>query len=175
MELHPEGFFKAEIINAVLGETQAGKPQIIADFQTEKGKVRGYFSLSEKSVEYTAEKLMCMGFKGDSWSDVNQAGFSMAGNRCQVSVQHDEWEGKTNAKVGFVYPENYSPELQGSDLAAANARKFDGVLAAVKGKYERGEKIGKAKAKKAPPTTTQPVDLARDNDAPPFDADGVPF
>jgi len=144
-DLHPEGVYKAEVLAAVLGESKTGKPQIIADFTTEHGRVRGYFSLSEKSVEYTAEKMMAMGFRGPSWSDVNLAAYSMVGNKVTVTVQHDEWEGKFSAKVAFVNREDYSPELQGSELASANAKKFDAILHAVRARVEKGEKRPPAK------------------------------
>jgi hypothetical protein len=126
--LHPEGYFDAEIVDHGITKSQSGTEQVAVKFQTDHGYITGWFPLTDKAIEYTVEKLQNMGFRGRSFSMLND-GRCLAGHRCNITVAHEEYRGNTNARVKRVNPEGYEgAEIKRDEAAARSASRFDALL-----------------------------------------------
>jgi len=130
--IHPAGQFAATVADHGITKTSNGKEQVAVKFETEHGFITGFFALSEKAIEYTLEKLQACGFDGSSLLELQSDPPRLAGNKCSIKVVHEEYDGKTNAKVQFVNPDGYVGfELKKDTDAAANAaKKYDALLRA---------------------------------------------
>lgn len=126
-ERHPAGNFRAEILDHGWSESSTGTPQFTVKFQTEHGHVNGYFPMTDRAAEHTLRKIRAMGYEGDDLDDLAD-GSVLKGCFCQIQVTHETHNGKTSAKVGFVDPDGYVPGVKKSAGAAANARRFNGLL-----------------------------------------------
>lgn len=106
--MHPEGVFPARITGHCIGASRnKGTPQIVVRFETDfDGDVKnivGYFYLTPKAESYTMDNILAMGFNGDAIEEIND-GQCMVGNRCDVTIKHEEYQGKMNARVAFIDP-----------------------------------------------------------------------
>ncbi len=105
-DLIPAGRYPAKSIDAQLGEAKSGNEQIGVCFQIQGDGVcsgrmlTGFFSFSDNAVDYTMEKLRNAGWQGDDLSDLSSLCPSEV--ECSIVVQHEDYEGKTNAKIAFV-------------------------------------------------------------------------
>lgn len=86
------------------GESSTGKPQLVVNFEILEGPSEGkriawfgYFT--EKTTQRTVESLRLCGFKGD---DLAGAVVQKLDQEVQIVVAHEEYEGKTTAKVRWV-------------------------------------------------------------------------
>lgn len=109
-ELFPKGNYLATVLEHGFGKTPSGSEQFVVKFDTEAGVITGYFSLAEtvndkgkSAADYTMGKIRAMGFNGDDLGELAE-GDLLAGNKCDITVEHDTYQGKTKAKVGFVNP-----------------------------------------------------------------------
>ena len=126
--LHPEGYFDAEILDHGITVSQTGTEQVAVKFQTEKGIITGWFPLTDRAIEYTVEKLQNMGFCSSTFSKLND-GKCLVGNRCNIKVSHEEYRGEVNAKIKYVNPEGYEgAEIKRDEAAAKSASRFDALL-----------------------------------------------
>jgi len=127
MQLHPEGFYEAEILDHGYSKSKTGTDTLVVRFETEHGLVNGYFYLTHKAAEGTIRKIRAMGFAGDDLGELAD-GAELRGNRCQVQVEHSDYGEQTTARVGWVYPIGYTPGVQRDAEAAAAVKQFNAVL-----------------------------------------------
>lgn len=127
--MHPAGSFDAEILDHGYSKSRGkGSDQFFVVFQTEAGTITGFFSLSDKAITYTIEKIRNMEFQGDDLGDLAD-GHALRGNQCSIVVDHEEFDGKINARVGFVNPLGQTGGAIERDATAANnARRFNALL-----------------------------------------------
>ena len=126
--MHPAGTFEAAIRDHGIALAQTGTEQVVVKFETEAGFITGFFALTDKAITYTMDKLVAMGYRGQSMLDVND-GKCMLGNRCSITVVHEKYQGETRAKVSFVNPVGWEgAEIRRDEQAARNAQRFDALL-----------------------------------------------
>ena len=128
-DIHPTGEFTAEVVDHGIATSKAGKPMLVAKFKTIHGYLTGWFSMSEKAIEYTVKKAVAMGFTGKSLSDLND-GKCLIGKECTITVKHEDFDGKTSAKVDRIDPlgGGGGAEIKRDLAAAKSAAMFDGLL-----------------------------------------------
>ena len=154
--MHPTGVYNAIIRDHGITQSNGGTIQVCVKFETECGMITGWFAMTDRAAEYTVQKINNMGFRGESLSELND-GACLVGNKCQITVDHEEYQGEQQAKVGWVNEEGYTgKEIERSADAAQDARKrFDALL-------HKTQKKNGNKAK-----TTTAADSPAD-DEPPF-------
>src|SRR3954468_14263609 len=84
------------------GETKAGEPKISMRFKLSTGETiywYGYFS--ENARDRTVKALRLVGFVGDSLADASNQRLNQP---VQLVIKHEEYNGKTSAKVQYVNP-----------------------------------------------------------------------
>ena len=101
----PAGRYPARTVEADLGYTKSNTEQVALGFEVLAGehqgwRITGFFSFSEAAVDYTMEKLRNAGWQGDDISDLSS--LCPSSTECSIVVRHEEYEGKTSAKVAFV-------------------------------------------------------------------------
>jgi len=132
-ELHPKGIFNdVEIVDH--GFREKGDPPKLCfyvRFKTEHGTVWGDFYLTDKAVEYTLPKIAAMGYDGDDLPELGD-GTVLCGNIVQITVEHDTWNDKTSAKVGFVNVNNHVQGPTHDEKAAASSKAFNAMFRAAK-------------------------------------------
>ena len=127
-KLHPEGMHLATVLDHGITKSGSGTPQVAIKFETEYGIITGWFALTHRAAEYTAEKVAACGFVGDSFADLNTDGL-LVGNRCKITVRHETYEGETRAKIQFINSEDYAGyEIERDMEAAQAARAFDALI-----------------------------------------------
>lgn len=165
--MHPAGVFTATVLDHGIGETKNGNPQVMVLFETEKGTIFGYFVLTDEAAKWTLEKVRNMGFMGDDLMQLNQEGL-LAGNKCDITVDHETYDDKLQAKVGWVNRVGEAPGTVDRDpVAAKNAKRYNAMLKKMKPK---APKEAEAFDKKPP---TKPEDVVTHEDPP--DADDCPI
>lgn len=99
----PEGTYRARVKSADFGFTSKGTEQVQVvfdvldpDYDGETVMWWGYFS--EKTAERTMQSLRYCGWKGDDVTDLK----GISDNEVEVVVEHNTYEGKTNARVAWV-------------------------------------------------------------------------
>ena len=126
--MHTTGTFEAAIVDHGFGSSKNTKsPQFVVSFQTDEGPITGFFSMTDKAIEYTLEKIRNMGFDGADLGLLAD-GTALRGSRCQIVVKHETWEGVTRAKIDGVWPIGHVPGIQRDEAAAANVRRFNALL-----------------------------------------------
>jgi hypothetical protein len=99
-----EGKYEAKVTGIVLSEGKNAE-QVLIEFELTAPEVAGqnitaYRSLSDKAAEYTVKDLQTLGVSGLTDQELEAA----IDKRCQIVVQHEEYDGKTRAKVKFINP-----------------------------------------------------------------------
>lgn len=148
-DLCPEGFHGAEILEHGWGAAKTGTPQFITDFLVmpdpakpeETWQVRGFFAMSDAAAEYTIQKIRNMGYAGDKLEELNGEPPILQGHQVVIQVKHSVYEGKTTAKVEWVYPEGWTPGMKKDENAAANVTRFNALLKKVKPASEKEESL----------------------------------
>jgi len=126
--MHPTGLHSAVVIDHGITKSTNGTCQVAVKFETEYGLISGWFPMTDKAAEYTIEKLNNMGFNGRSLEGL-QDGKCICGNKCVITVAHEEYNGKTSAKVKYVNPEGYEGmEIKRDAEAQQNIKRFDALL-----------------------------------------------
>lgn len=134
--LHPTGNFQAEITDHGYGTSDNAKRSEFfwVKFKTDFGIISGKFYLTQAAIEHTIKKVRAMGFTGNQMEALAD-GTALVGNRCEIEVTHKPYTSKTGEnkffpEVGFVNPIGGGGRgFKRSDGAAANARRFDKLLA----------------------------------------------
>lgn len=127
-DMHPEGNFTAEIADHGFSEAQTGTMQFWAVFETEAGKITGYFPLTEAAAEGSLKKIVAMGYDGTNLGADLSDGTLLRGRKCVIAVKHEEYKGVVRDKVAWVNPEGWVPGPRHSEDAAANVSRFNGLL-----------------------------------------------
>jgi hypothetical protein len=122
----PAGWHTAKIVDHGISPGKKGS-QVVVQFDCEAGIILGYFSLTDKSAEYTVNKIRAMGFQGDDLQQLND-GECIKGNLCEIQINHETFEGVERAKVGFVNPYGQQGGVRHDDEAAANVVRFNALL-----------------------------------------------
>ncbi len=97
------GTYSAVARSYEFGKTNKGLPQVVITFElVGEGEARGqtvpWFGIfHENTWKRTIESLRHCGFKGD---DIKNLG--KLNQIVDIVVEHNEWEGKTNARVSWV-------------------------------------------------------------------------
>ena len=130
MPNHPIGTYTAEIAEHGLCKSKnAGTPQVAVRFVTMHGPIMAWFPLTDRAVEYTMEKLLAMGFTGNTFSSLNSD--CLVGNKCVIVIDEDEYNGQKRPRVKFVNPEGDmggGAEIKKDQQAAQAASRFDALL-----------------------------------------------
>ena len=134
MELHPEGTFNdVEILDHGFDESpDKGTLNFWVKFKTEHGEIGGRFYMSEKAIEHTCKKIAAMGFRGDDLNEL-AGGETLLGKLCQITVEHEEYDGTTRARVGFVNENHSTGNWSHNEAAALKASQFNAIWRAQKG------------------------------------------
>jgi hypothetical protein len=132
-ELHPEGLFKAEIMNHGFGKSSTGSEYFGVEFGTllegdATGKITGFFYLTDAAAEETVKKIRIMGYEGFNLHELGVEPPILSGKMVQIQVVHESYQGKIRDKVNWVYPENYEPGLRKDVETASNVKRFDALL-----------------------------------------------
>ena len=136
---HPIGTFNdAEITDHGFGESGEKKtPHLWVIFKTDHGELQGYFYLTDKSAQFTMEKLVHMGLPaGSDWDQAVaglESGELLQGNLVQLEVESDSYSGTPRPKVKTVRSNNYEGGHRRSETAAANVKKFGALWRKTKG------------------------------------------
>jgi hypothetical protein len=132
-DLHPSGVFDdVEIIDHGFDEVgEKNSLRFWVKFQTGEGMVFGNFWLTPKAAEHTLKKIAIMwGAEAPDKPDMKSLddGTELAGNVVQVTVEHDTWEGKTRAVVGFVNRNHAEGGPTRDENATSSASAFNALL-----------------------------------------------
>jgi hypothetical protein len=99
----PAGTYRARCKSAELCLTSSGKEQIQAmfelidpDFDKETVPWWGFFT--EKTAERTMQSLRYCGWRGDDITDLD----GVTANEVEIVVEHNDYNGKVNARVAWV-------------------------------------------------------------------------
>ena len=129
---------------------QNSTPQVIVQFEiieheTTAGRRIFWFGfLSDKAAEYTLKNLRTCGFVGDDLASVLTQPIN---NIVQLSIEHQEYDGKASARVAFINSP-YAGIKIAKPMVGADLARFAATLKAkLKGiPVVAGEKIGGKKA-----------------------------
>lgn len=116
-----------EVVDHGFDKSSKGTPCFWTVFRLDDGQeITGYFYLSEKSAEFTFDKIAAMGAKGVPLKDLAD-GKALAGNLVQIVINHEEYDGKLKARVQFVNKNNSSGSNGPSrdENAAASAASYE--------------------------------------------------
>jgi len=140
-DMHPEGNFSAEVVDHGFSQAKTGTIQLWIAFETEHGTITSFLPLTDAAVEGSLRKLVAAGYTGTNLGELAD-GTMLRGNCCVITVKHEEYQGVTRAKVSWINPEGWVPGPQRDETAAANASRFNGLLAKIqqdKAKSSKGD------------------------------------
>lgn len=127
------GQYDAVAVASAMGKSQAGHPTLAVRFVVEGvGTISWYGSFSENAYPFTVEALQALGWDPAS----NNYAFGVlaeenffAGAKANITVKHDEYEGKWKWKVAWVNPLG-GGALFTEKLSKADAESFEAMLRA---------------------------------------------
>ena len=122
-ELHPEGVFQAKCCEWALIETKSGAPQVYLVLEKPDGsRLPAYYgSLSEAALPYTLKALRNCGWAGSDIMELDHASCGMDKNIVEAVVMHEEYDGKTRAKVKWL---NIPGAIMATPLSADKKAAF---------------------------------------------------
>ena len=145
-----DGYYMAVVSDHGYGpkDGEEGSPYLAVKFNLETldtheaiGSLTAFLYLTDKSIEHTAKKLRAIGYIGNDASELAD-GTRMRGMRCQVQVTNEAYEGKVRAKIGWIYPEDYTPGVvKGENSAKLNASRLSTLLKATPATDKKGDPI----------------------------------
>jgi hypothetical protein len=126
-ELLPEGNYEAVATEVEFRTMTTGTQGVAVSFNITKGvhsgkAAYGSFWLTEGAIKKTVESLRFIGCRLQDGDITDTHGF---GKKVRISVKHEEYEGKTRARVGFV---NQMREEMADDDKKSIAAKFKGAV-----------------------------------------------
>lgn len=137
--LIPPGNYAARPVSWQLGTTKEGKPQVEVAFVITQacehtGEPISWFGFfTDKTFETTVKALQLMGFDSDDLSTINEVGPQDV--EVSLKIQHEQYEGKTQARVRWVNDPNFgglvSKRMDEAD-AKAFAKNMRAQMAALK-------------------------------------------
>ena len=135
------GTYEARPITAALGQTKGDKPCVGVEFELDTGAHISWFGyFTEKTTERTIESLRFCGWTGQDLDDLREIG-SKDKLTVQLVIEHEEYDGKTTAKVQWVNRGGglrLSKPLEGQ-AAKAFAAQMKGAVVA----YDQAKGIAK--------------------------------
>lgn len=162
------GIHRGIVTAWALGTTSKGGEQVAVTFQlpdSENETIvwRGYFT--EKSTDITFKALRAMGWQGDDLADLS----SIEGHEASLTIEPEEYEGKTFLKVRWVNPISgpVLKEQMAPDAAKAFAARMKARIRAFDASEGKPKVNGKPASKKAslPP---EPPPITEDDSLPNF-------
>lgn len=99
------GTYRAHAIEAALGETDTGKEQVAVRFSLldhENTEITWYGYFTEKTAPVTLKALRTAGWRGTDLMDLSDLCNPDSTPEVFLVVEHEEYEGKTSAKVRWV-------------------------------------------------------------------------
>jgi hypothetical protein len=99
------GKYRAHAVNSDAGYTAKGTEQIVLTFELHNDKrstITHYRYLSDAALEYTLKDLRTIGWIGDDVGDFAKGLPSGCDREVELVIHHEEFEGKTHARVRFV-------------------------------------------------------------------------
>lgn len=124
------GKYRAVATSAILTETKNGKEHVAIDLRITQGQSAGECLswqgwLGERSVARTMESLRACGWLGQNLAEID---IEELCNEVSITVEHEEYNGKTYAKVRWINP-GIKPLEAGK--AAALAKRLAAQAAAI--------------------------------------------
>ena len=127
-DLHPEGLFAAEVETCYACRSQvSGLPQIYVKFKTEHGYLADYMSLSDAATKFTAKKLANMNYLGGKLSEIGKS-INLCGTPCQIRVVHNIYKNEPEARVKWVFPSDYDPQIVEGEEIDAISHKVNAMI-----------------------------------------------
>lgn len=104
--MHPEGKFRAKSRKAEMGESSNKNEQVGIEFEIVDGETKGqrlpyYGSFTEAAMAITIKAMRTAGWKGDDVTELSSLSREDV-PIVELVVEHEEWDGKTRAKVKWV-------------------------------------------------------------------------
>jgi hypothetical protein len=168
------GTYRARAVQWGLGETKAGKEQVAVEFVildvdgTPGQHITWYGHFSEAALPLTVAALRACGWAGLDLSVLE----GLDTNEVELVIEHDTYEGKTNAKVRFVNVPRTGGALLKAPLDDAKKKAFAARMRGAIAAMEQGaSKPATAKPKAHPRKgvqTPEPPPYAEDPNMPPF-------
>lgn len=127
--MHAAGWFDATILDHGFDVTRKGAEFFWVDFATrdrdgnEDAILGRFYVSSDKAAEITVEKIERMGYEGNDLTALGD-GTVLKGNVTRIKVEHEEYNGKTFAKVAAVGTEG----PKHNETVAANVGRFNDLL-----------------------------------------------
>lgn len=144
-----KGDFGAEVVAAALTVAQGtGTEQVAVQFRFMEGADEGstiteYLALSDAALPYTVEKLRTCGWTGDDISVLDM----LVGTRVRLKVVHEDYQGKTRARVRFINPWR--------ELKRLAAEETQGIAARLRSKIAAIDAAAGNGAAPVPPAATK--------------------
>lgn len=171
MNLIPAGFYRAVAVAlnspdgetfVQFGESKNGNPQVVVNFEILEGEQAGrriawfgYFT--EKTAPRTVESLRYCGFVGN---DLAAAVTQQLDQEVQIVVGHEDYQGKTSAKVQWVNRGGGDGYRLEKSMDRNALRQF---AAQMKGAVMSAPEVAGKKAERgAPPKGNGPPPLSED-------------
>lgn len=170
-ELMPEGRYQARAHSWDFGETNGGAPQIAVSFKLLEPGFEGQFlgwygGFGDTQAEFTFKALKNCGWRGIDLNDLS----GMGDNEVSLVVEHEEYQGKTHARVKWV---NAGGGVMLKKVLDPNAKKA--LAAKMKATFAAFE-VERAAPKAANTTTKKAAPAAsRRPEPPPHGDDDMPF
>lgn len=188
-ELLPPGYYDAVCIKkaddqgvmafARLDGTKSGDPQVTADFKIlnppdgyPSQSIRWFGSFKEKAARRTVESLRLMGFRGNDFLQLDGQELDQI---VSVLVEHNEWQGKVNARIAFINPPGGAPVKLSNPLSIDAKRQFAAMMMSKLDKVPEvaGERYTGSTDAPAAPTATK--NAVAQEQPPPMMDDDIPF
>src|ERR1019366_4774922 len=115
------GKHEVEVTGASMVEANSGTIGICFYFKNEDGDIDCTRWVTEKTYEYVTKDLETMGFARELIGDIanlDRIGEFIKGNRVQIVVEDDTYNGKTEAKVKWINAAGSSGGGKGIDVAS---------------------------------------------------------
>ena len=98
--MHSQGTFRAKAEELPgLGYSNSGTPYIQVVFRTAEGTITWWGYLSDAAAARTIKSLRAMGWRGNAPSEI---GLSDLQSPVDLVITHEEYNGKTSAKIKWV-------------------------------------------------------------------------
>lgn len=127
---HPDGNFDATVLDHGFSKAKTGTDQLWLTFETEAGQITAFLPLTDAAADGSLRKLAATGYSGANLAELAD-GTMLKGNRCVITIRHEEYQGQRRAKVVWINPEGWVPGPQRDESVASNAARFNGLLAKI--------------------------------------------
>ncbi len=169
------GEYKCEVVDQGLSNSKTNNPQIWLrvrilesidrpDEKVDQYERTIYWTLTEKTIDFTVEKLELLGFAGQSFRDLDpnvQGHHSFIGQQIDCYCKHETYEGKEREKWDLSNPGAKMPD----PLSESDARRLDALFG--RKLKDRFKKSGAAAKKEKPvPLAAEVAAVASDDDIP---------